>query len=241
MCQISLLISNVIFRSNMESHTNGVLSDAMYEYDKKRSVISLKMCIMGLIYELISNIFVAISPIFKFKYECPTTYFVDPITMFVGVPFLYLFNDDRAKEIVINESWYQGIKYVLGVYVVPVEEQDGENPDAGNVMRGAQNLNHFVSNNNQRHSPSSTNNGFPSKQHCFQFRRYNSLPDIRCDSRFKRQKLKLTVLRKHLSCPGNSFHGTEVTENSPVEEIKSMRKNYSLSGSDSSLKTLNID
>ena len=105
----------------MESYELGVLNDEMYEYSKKRSIISLKMCILGWIYELVSNIFVIMSPMVKSQYGVPNTYFTDPVSMFVIIPFLYLFNDDDTKEIIYEENWLQGIRFVLGVHVAPVE------------------------------------------------------------------------------------------------------------------------
>ena len=224
----------------MHSYEIGVLSEAHYEYAEKRSIISLKMCILGWIYELISTTFVMIAPLLKFKYDLPNTYFVDPITLFVVVPFLYLFNDDEAKEIVYNESWYQGIKYVFGVYVAPVQEKNVKNIVAVNPSHGTLDQNHSLAVNNQRDNLSSRANDIQSQQHRSQPRQFKSLPDIRFDSR-SIKKLKLKVLRRHFSSPGNFFQDKEVAENLLLSEKTSIRKKSSLNGSDSSLETLNID
>ena len=231
---ICQLVSNFIYRSNMHSYEIGVLSEANYEYTEKRSIISLKMCILGWIYELIFNIFVIIAPIFKFKYDLPNTYFVDPITMFVVVPFLYLFNDDDTKEVIYNESWYQGIKYVLGVYAAPLQEPNGQNIVAINARRGALNQIPPLAFNNERDNLSATN-GILSQQHRCQPQLFMSLPDIISGSR-SIQTFKLNILRRHLSSPGNLFQGKEVPENFQTAETISMRKNNAPNGSCSSLK-----
>ena len=237
---ISQFVSNVIFRSNMNSYEIGVLSDASYEYSEKRSIISLKMCILGWIYELTSNVFVMIAPILKFRYHLPHTYFVDPISMFVVIPFLYLFNDDDTKEIIYNESWYQGIKYVLGVYVAPVEKQNEQIRVEENASLRSVNQNRRLADNYQRDNPLSTNLDFPSQLHRSQHRLFNSLPDISVGSK-STQKLKLKVLRRHYSYPDNLFQGKDEPENFQVAERTSILKKHPLRGSDSSLKTLNID
>ena len=61
------------------------------------------MCVFGWAYELISNTFVLIAPILTFRFGLQNTYFVDPITMFVIIPFLYLFNDDDTKAIIYDD------------------------------------------------------------------------------------------------------------------------------------------
>ena len=76
----------------------------------------MKMCIMGWIYEMISNMFVIISPLLNHKFDIKNSYLIDPVSMFVIIPFLYLFNDDHTKEIIFREDWWKGIKYVLGLY-----------------------------------------------------------------------------------------------------------------------------
>ena len=224
----------------MHSREIGVLSDANYEYAEKRSIISLKMCLLGWIYELISNTFVILAPLLKFKYDLPNTYFVDPITMFVVIPFLYLFNDDDTKEIVYNESWYQGIKYVFGVYVAPVQEENGKKIVAVKPRHGTLNQNHSPAVNNQRYDLSSARNGILSQQHRCRSRLYKSLSDIRSGPRPIR-KLKLKVMRRHFSSPGNLFQGKQMQETIQEAETTLIRRKYSFSGSDASLETLNID
>ena len=224
----------------MHSYEIGVLSDASYEYAVKRSIISLKMCILGWIYELISNIFVLIAPILKIQYNVPHTYFVDPMTMFIVVPFVYLFNDDDTKEIIYNEGWYQGIKYVLGVFAVPMQEPHGQDRVAVNAMHRTPNQSPPLAVNTLGDSPSSTNNGLSSQQHRCQPRLYKSLPNIR-SAPSSAQKLKLKILRRHFSSPSNLFQGMEQPPKLQVAETTSMRRNDSLLGSYLSLQTLNLD
>ena len=104
------------FRSTKQSYERGVLTDTTYEYSKKRSIISLKMCCMTIVYEFISTLFVLMTPVLKYRYGWTNTYFTDPVSLFVIIPFLQLMNDDDTKEIIFNENWFQAIKYILGIY-----------------------------------------------------------------------------------------------------------------------------
>ena len=35
--------------------------------------------------------------------------------MFVISPLVYLMNDEETKDIIANQNWYQGLKYMLGL------------------------------------------------------------------------------------------------------------------------------
>ena len=43
--------------------------------------------------------------------------------IFVAIPFAHLLNDEMTKGIISEESWYQGLRYMLGIYVEPTKER----------------------------------------------------------------------------------------------------------------------
>ena len=94
----------------------GVYNDKLYRVSRKKSIISLQMCFMGWLHELLDNIFIAITPILKYKYGFTNTYFCDVVMMFLVIPFLQILNDDDTKEIIYQESWLHGIKFMFGMY-----------------------------------------------------------------------------------------------------------------------------
>ena len=70
---------------------------------------------MGWLYELLANIFAVLSPTLH-KYGMPNVYMVDPILMFVVIPFVHLMNDENTKGIISDENWYQGLRHMMGMY-----------------------------------------------------------------------------------------------------------------------------
>jgi hypothetical protein len=105
----------LFLRDNDESYSRGVLSEESYFRGKKRSLISLQMCFMGWLYELLSIGSGLITP-FLNKYGVPNLHFPDVILMFLVIPFLHLMNDEDTKTIIFEENWYQGIRHMLGIY-----------------------------------------------------------------------------------------------------------------------------
>ena len=103
------------FRSNDDSYSRGVLSEESYLRGKKRSLISLQMCFMGWLYELLSIGSILITP-FLHTHGIPNLHFIDAIIMFLVIPFLHLMNDEDTKGIIFEENWYQGIRHMLGIY-----------------------------------------------------------------------------------------------------------------------------
>ena len=95
-----------------------VLSEDAVAREKKRSLISLQMCFMGWLYELLATMITLIRPFLQYI-GIPNVYFADAICLFVLVPFVYLWNDDEPKQIIFEEGWYQGTRYILGMYTRP--------------------------------------------------------------------------------------------------------------------------
>ena len=70
---------------------------------------------MGWLYEILSIIFAILSP-FLLKHGIPNGFFMDAIIMFLVIPLIHLMNDEDTKGIIYEESWYQGIRHMLGIY-----------------------------------------------------------------------------------------------------------------------------
>ena len=101
----------------------GVYNDEQYHQSRKRSIISLQMCFLGFLIEIMDNIFiVVIESVLKYKYGFSNTYLCDVVLMFVMNPFLLFLNDDDTKEIIGQEGWIQGLKFMLEIYKPQAEE-----------------------------------------------------------------------------------------------------------------------
>ena len=159
-----------------------------------------------MIYELICNIFVLISPVLKYKYGWANTSFADPVSMFVIIPFLQLMNDDEAKEIIFDENWFQAVKFILGIYVPPSVEQIEKRHNRQNVRNEAFNQNedrdiNHPSEVSQRIAglpPSSLSKQRPEKS---KLKSSTSLPNIK--SALNRSTMKQKDLRRSNSCSTN--------------------------------------
>ena len=152
-----------------------------------------------MIYELICNIFVLISPVLKFKYGWANTSFTDPVSMFVILPFLHLMNDEDTKEIIYDENWFQAIKFILGIYVPSRVEPNEERPNRLNVRN--ETCNHRASRNNNPplnvsrrsgQSPANTPSTYPPDSS--KLKSSTSLPDI--TSNLKSNKVKQKDLKR---------------------------------------------
>ena len=111
------------FRSDKQQLEIGVYNDEQYHQSRKRSIISLQMCFLGFLIEIMDNIFIVIiESILKYKYGFSNTYLCDVVLMFVMTPFLLFLNDDDTKEIIDQEGWIQGLKFMLEIYKPQAEE-----------------------------------------------------------------------------------------------------------------------
>ena len=74
------------------------------------------MCFMGWLNELIAIVFACLTPVLH-QFGIPNLHMIDCTMMFVLIPFLYLLNDEETNGIISDENWYQGIRYLLGIYI----------------------------------------------------------------------------------------------------------------------------
>ena len=109
---------NFVSRSNFEIRSRGTLSEAHYQKREKRSIISLQMCFMGWLYELISIASLLLTPV-MINNGVPNIYYADAIMMFVVIPVVHLMNDEETKQIIYERNWYQGFRHMLGLYREP--------------------------------------------------------------------------------------------------------------------------
>ena len=178
------------------------------------------MCIMTMIYEFISNIFVLIAPVLKFRYGLPNTYFIDPISMFVIIPFLQLMNDEDTKEIIFDENWFQAIKYILGIYIPSSGESDGQFPNnrIRRNKRSYQNDDKTINsplNVSQRDDPSPSQNSFTFQKNGLELKSYSSLPNIPKDVVVNSKNVK--TLQRSNSCFGRFSSAIETQPYIQVE------------------------
>ena len=156
-----------------------------------------------MIYELICNLFILISPLLKYKYGWTNTSFTDPVSMFVILPFLHLMNDEDTKEIIYDENWFQAIKFILGIYVPSNVEPIEQLPNRQNIrneacnQRANRNINPPL-NVSRRSGQSLANTPSTQPNDSSKLKSSTSLPDI--TSNLKLNKLTLKNLKRSNSC-----------------------------------------
>ena len=122
-----------ILRENSHSLMAGAISEDSFVRGEKRSLISIQMCFMGWLYELLAVVAALLSALIGQQIQesnIPNIHFPDVILMFVIIPFVHLLNDDDTKGIIFEEGWVQGIRYVLGIYSNPSLDEDVAQPRA---------------------------------------------------------------------------------------------------------------
>ena len=113
---------NTIFhsRSNDEGYANGALSDDIYERGQKRSLVSLKVCMITWAIEVFSSlVFVAIPSFdsFQLKYvKIRIFHHIDCIITLIIIPAVYIINDEETRGVIAEEGWYQGFRHILGMH-----------------------------------------------------------------------------------------------------------------------------
>ena len=110
------LIYSIISRSNEDSYSRGVTSEKSFERNKKRSLVSLKMCVISWLIELMGGVF-AVSLVSLHNLGFHNLHYPDCIIMTLIIPLVHLMNDEVTKGIIAEEGWYQGIRDLLGIYV----------------------------------------------------------------------------------------------------------------------------
>ena len=121
----SVITISYISRSNEESLARGVVSEQKYYDDKKRSIISLEICCMSWLYEFLAVVSAALTPLLH-EYGIPNLHMIDAIIMSIVIPLTHLLNDEDTKEIIFEENWYQGIKYLFGLRMKKVSENNDQ-------------------------------------------------------------------------------------------------------------------
>ena len=115
-------IYSIISRSNEDSYSRGVTSEKSFERNKKRSLVSLKMCVISWLIELMGGVF-AVSLVSLHNLGFHNLHYPDCIIMTLIIPLVHLMNDEVTKGIIAEEGWYQGIRDLLGIYVQVVPNQ----------------------------------------------------------------------------------------------------------------------
>ena len=128
-----------ITRSNEDSFARGVTSEVSYIQGKTRRLVSLEICFMGWLYESLGVISVALTPFFH-NLGVHNLHYPDVILMFVAIPFIHMMNAEDTKTIIAERNWYQGIRYIFGIYteeapVVPECVPQAEQTHNPNVQR----------------------------------------------------------------------------------------------------------
>ena len=132
-----------ISRENNHSFTIGAISEDLFVRGEKRSLISLQMCFMGWLYEVLAIVAGLLGALIGYQmqeFNIPNIHFPDAILMFVLIPFIHLLNDEDTKGIIFEEGWIQGIKYVLGIYSYHLLGEDAESRRAMENPRRVNNM-----------------------------------------------------------------------------------------------------
>ena len=113
----------MFLRSNADSYAKGALSEANYEYGKKRSLISMKMCGLSWFIELVCTssfvliiAFAIFGPISSNRARLTYIHYLDCICMSVIIPLVHLLNNEETKGVIATENWYQGLRHILGIH-----------------------------------------------------------------------------------------------------------------------------
>ena len=81
----------------------------------KRRMVSLKICFLSWVYELVGMTTILLRPALG-NYGFHNLQFADALVMFVIIPFSHLINDEETKAIIAEEGWYQGLRQMMGIY-----------------------------------------------------------------------------------------------------------------------------
>ena len=100
-------------RNADDSLLKGVLTEETYEYGNSRTMVSLKICFLSWLYELIGTIITAVSPKL-ISLGLRHIYFIDSLIMFLVIPFCHLMNDEETKGVIVERGWFQGLKQMAG-------------------------------------------------------------------------------------------------------------------------------
>ena len=80
------------------------------------------MCFITSIIEIFAIVTAILSAVLGKQlqdFHIPNIHFPYVIVMSIIIPLIYLLNDDAEKEVIFQSGWYQGFRYVLGIYTAP--------------------------------------------------------------------------------------------------------------------------
>ena len=199
----------------------GAISETNFVRGERRSLISLQMCFMSWLYELLAVVFALMSSflgkqIQEFKIN--NIHFPDVIIMFIVIPFIHLLNDEEIKGIIFEQGWIQGIKYVLGIYTEPSLGKDSTAPRATQNSRDRRNT--------PQNSFSSQIPKLTSSQRRLIHRRCQSAIDKMPKDVLILQKEQMYLQRKY-SLRQDVFQGT--SEHLNIKTLSSLRRSLAAS------------
>ena len=119
------MVSTYSFSFRSHNKSLSVLSEDAVEREKRRSLISFQMCMIGWMFESGAVILINLKLLFKYI-GLTNVYFADSIIYFLVIPCFHLMNNDDTKAIVFGESWYHGIRHMLGIYTKTVPQINAE-------------------------------------------------------------------------------------------------------------------
>ena len=227
----------------------GAISENNFVRDERRSLISLQMCFMSWLYELLAIVTAIMSSVLGAhiqEFKIPNIHFPDVIIMFIVIPFIHLLNDEEIKGIIFEQGWIQGIKYVLGIYTEPSLGKDSTAPRATQNSRDRRNT--------PQNSFSSQIPKLTSSQRRLIHRRCKSAINIVPKDVLILQKEQMYLQRKY-SLKQDVFQGTSeylniktlsslrrsLAARSPEKLEHEIQKNTSSQSCHSSLSTIYLD
>ena len=118
-----LLFFYFTFRENDASYARGVLKESSYETGNRRRLVSLRMCIISWLIEILGTLCHVLFLSLVNSLGLAGIHYIEVIFMFIVIPFIYLMNDEDTKGTIANQGWYAGLKYMLGLQKVPASSR----------------------------------------------------------------------------------------------------------------------
>ena len=87
----------------------GTISSQAYMKDKSRSIVSLKVCFLAWVWELLGTISYLIIPVIG-PLGLSYLHCFDALLTFTLLPVVYLANDEETKAVIAEHGWYIGLR-----------------------------------------------------------------------------------------------------------------------------------
>ena len=89
----------------------GTISSKAYQKDRRSSLVSLKVCFFGWVWESLGTITFLIVPLQSYL---GLTYLhcFDALLTFILIPIVYLVNDEETKASIVESGWVMGIRRI---------------------------------------------------------------------------------------------------------------------------------